>query len=173
MPVFMPWPPAGLWMWAASPAKQHAALAVVGDFALVDAEVGEPDRIGDGDALRAALVELGLDVGERGVGRMDVVGRGAGVGDHAEAVVAHREDHEHALVVPVGADFVFGDGAVHVDVGEHPVVGLGGAGEVHAEGVADGAVGAVAADEPGDVEGFFAAVGVAEFAGDGVGTLGE
>ena len=50
MPVFMPWPPTGLWTWAASPCEEDASLAeVIGD-AVVDVVGGEPVDFVDVDA---------------------------------------------------------------------------------------------------------------------------
>jgi hypothetical protein len=48
--------------------------------------------------------------------------------------------------------------AVKLDVGEHPVTGKSFSFEWDVEGVADGGVGAVAGDQPGGFESFFADV---------------
>ena len=47
--------------------------------------------------------------------------------------------------MPVDTDLVRGERALNVDVGEEPIVGFGGTGELHAEAVTYRAVSAVAA----------------------------
>ena len=59
------------------------------------------------------------------------------------------------------------------DVGEDPIVRLRGAGEIDAEPMAHGAVGAVAADQPGALQPFLAAASRRAARGDAVGAGGE
>src|SRR5262249_51888745 len=115
----------------------------------------------------------GLSVGKCDFGLDGHVSRGARIGDHTEAVFADREDDEHAFLMPERADLVARDWTGDVNIGEEPVIWVGLAGELHAKCVADGAMSAVATEEPRRVECFFAAVGMTERAGDRIGRFAK
>lgn len=82
-------------------------------------------------------------------------------GHDAELVLAEGEEGEESVGVVKEGELILGEWAGDFDIGEAEEVGVGGALEVEAEGMADGAVGAIATDD----------VVVADFANDAFGVL--
>ena len=131
--------------------QKRPAVPIFGHFAFADAEIGDPHRIARPQVARPPLVEPGLHVGERRLaGRRGR--RRAQVGNHAKPIGRHREQRQHSLLVPVDIDLAGRDRAGQMHVGQNPLAGLGLAGEIDPQLVPHGAVGPVAAGEPGGVD---------------------
>src|SRR5262245_5815353 len=130
------------------PREEHAAVAVARDLALVDPERCEPHRVVGRPSEAAALLEKSGDLLERRVGRALEIACEADVRHDPEAITPDREAAEDALLVQEEAHLVVGGGAAEMDVRDEPVVRLGRPGERDVEEVADGAVRAVASEQP-------------------------
>ena len=110
--------------------------------------------------LRAAAVDELLRVGQGRIGWLFGAFRAAQVGDYAESARREWEKDHHAVAVPVGADFVIGDFAVDMHIGQNPIVRLRFASELQSELLAGHAMSTVAADEPGTRDLLRAAISV-------------
>jgi len=55
MPVFIPWAPAGLWTCGVA-GEEDTAGAVAGGVAVMEAEVGQPDRVAQPQAAAGERV---------------------------------------------------------------------------------------------------------------------
>src|SRR5580704_8602658 len=81
-------------------ASQHDSTApVLGDFAFVNAQIGEPHGIAQDQPAWAALVYFGLSIRQRGIRSLNRGIRFAEIGYHAKSIASDRKENQRALGV--------------------------------------------------------------------------
>ena len=151
--MFIPWPAAGEWVCAASPARNRcprryaAASRCCTRTRLDHADPADAGR-------QSRLVEQSLQLGfrEPGTGRGRTARRGSAQGRVASsrqvAYSPRAKTNSRPGVRRRRARRPVGEVAVQLEVGEHDLRAVAAAGPADAGGPADGAVGAVAAGDP-------------------------
>ena len=135
MPVFIPWPPTGLWTWAASPRRKARPSRKRG------ATRWWTRYVENQFTLRARELHPihcpALDVIERD----RVIGFLASVHETHQAQISgtlQREDQEEVGVLDVDVQLTVDDGTARMNVGDVEVSLIGAAREFDAELVSDG-----------------------------------
>ena len=138
--------------------QEHAALGIVPDLALVDAEGREPDRIRHHDAGRAAMRHQGVDLLQGRIGMGLALLCRPEIGDHPPPVADDREESQDAVAMPEDVQMVFGVETGDVAVSQRPVRLERRALERETQPVPHRRMGAVAADQPVGLQRFAFAV---------------
>ena len=132
--------------------QEDAAFGVVLHLALVDAEGGQPDRIRHDDAGRAAARHQPVDLLERRIGMCLAVPGRPEIGDHPPAVADDGKEGQDAVAVPEDVKMIGGIEPGDMPVGQGPVGLQGRALEREAQPVPHRRMGAIATDQPADIE---------------------
>jgi hypothetical protein len=143
--------------------EEHAAGAIVGHLALVDAERGQPDRRGRLEAAGPAPVEHRLHLLERRVCPASALRRVPGIGDNPVSPRRYREQRQRTVGVPEHRQLIrLRPDTREMHVGQNPVARQRVALELHPETVPHGAVGAIATDQPSGLQRLLAPVRVTQ-----------